>query len=196
MKVGLRELVFILLLMAIPVAAWWFVFRPQNLRNTETMKQIEAKQAKLRELNQATATIGNLKKEISDLENAIEFFRSKLPNEKEIDKVLREVWRLAESNQLTAKSIRTLGPGADKAPIATPAGPAEQPIAMQLEGDFRGFYGFLQSLENQPRIMRIKKMVLEKLKKGPEGHIEAKFDMSIFFERSAKEEPCPDRNST
>jgi Tfp pilus assembly protein PilO len=196
MKLGPREIIFLVLLMAIPLAAWQFVFQPQNERNAQLTRQIECRQERLRELNQAVARIGDLRKEIESLEQAVKFFQSKLPNEKEIDKVLKEVWRLAESNQLTAKSIRTLGPGADKAPIATPAGPAEQPIAMQLEGDFRGFYGFLQSLENQPRIMRIKKMVLEKLKKGPEGHIEAKFDMSIFFERSAKEEPCPDRNST
>ena len=32
---------------------------------------------------------------------------------------------------------------------------SEQPILMNLEGDFRGFYTFLQALERQPRIMRI-----------------------------------------
>jgi Tfp pilus assembly protein PilO len=192
MKVGLRELVFILLLMAIPVAAWWFVFRPQNLRNTETMKQIEAKQAKLRELNQATATIGNLKKEISDLENAIEFFRSKLPNEKEIDKVLQEVWRLAEMNQLTTKSIRTVDrPGAQGTFAAADGPHAEQPIAMKLEGDYMGFYSFLLALENQPRIMRIRKMTLKKMDKGPEGSMQAEFVMSVFFERGGKDRPWP-----
>jgi len=196
MKLGLREILFIVMLMAIPLAAWQFVFVPQNHRNTELMKQIEARQERLRELNQTIATMGDLRKEIESLEQAVKFFQSKLPNEKEIDKVLQEVWRLAEGNHLTARSIRTLSPAADKAPIAAVDGPHELPIAMQLEGDFRGFYAFLQSLENQPRIMRIKKMVLEKLKDGPEGYIQAKFDMSIFFERSTKVEPCPIKSST
>ena len=32
MKFGLREIVFVVLLMAIPVGAYWFVFRPQNIQ--------------------------------------------------------------------------------------------------------------------------------------------------------------------
>ena len=33
MKFGLREMIFVGLLMLIPVGAWWFVFRPQNTEN-------------------------------------------------------------------------------------------------------------------------------------------------------------------
>jgi Tfp pilus assembly protein PilO len=180
MKLGIREIVFVVVLTAIPVAAWWRVFRPANLHNAEMLRQIEARQERLRELDEATASLGNLKDEIAALEEAIRFFQSKLPSEKEMDKVLREVWRLAETNHLATKSIRTL-PVDDKAPAT---GPREQPIAVQLEGDFRGFYAFLQELENQPRIMRINSMTLGKLKNAPEGHVQASFNMSIFFERA------------
>lgn len=181
MRLGLREVIFILLLMGIPVAAYAFVFRPQNLRNAKMLRQIEARQERLRELNRATATIGDLKKEIVSLDEAIRFFQSKLPNEKEMDKVLREIWRLAEANQLMAKSIRML-PVSDQA--TTSVGPHEQTVAVQLEGDFRGFYGFLQSLENQPRIMRIHKMTVGKLKNASQGQVQVDFDMSIFFDRT------------
>jgi Tfp pilus assembly protein PilO len=183
MRLGLREIIFILLLMGIPLAAYALVFRPQNLRNAEMLRQIDARQARLRELNKATATIGDLKREIASLEDAIKFFQSKLPNEKEMDKVLREIWQLAESNQLLAKSIRTL-PVPDKA-AGAPAGPRELPIAVQVEGDFRGFYAFLQSLESQPRIMRINSMTMTKLKDAPEGQVQVDFNMSIFFERGS-----------
>ena len=46
---------------------------------------------------------------------------------------------------------------------------------MKLEGDFMGFYRFLQALERQPRIMRIHKMELEKMtgKDVSEGQIKA-----------------------
>jgi len=192
MKFGLREVAFIVLLMGIPVGAWWFVFRPQNARNAEMLQQIEAKQAKLRELNHATATIGDLKKEIGSLEKAVAFFQSKLPDEKEIDKVLQEVWRLAEGNQLVTKSIRTLDRLGSAAPFAGAESPhAEQPITMKLEGDFMGFYSFLLALENQPRIMRIRKMTLKKMDKGPEGSMQAEFVMSVFFERGGKDRPWP-----
>ena len=187
MKFGLRELVFTVLLMGLPIGTWWFVFRPHNERNDQMLQQIEAKRNKLKELNQVTGTIGNLQKEIDALTKAITFFHSKLPNEKEIDKVLKEVWLLAESNQLTTKSIRTLKRDSDKMFLANGSDSevyAEQPIAMQLQGDFVGFYAFLQALENQPRIMRIRKMRLKKLPKEAEGVMQADFVMSVFFERS------------
>ncbi len=187
MKFGLREAVFALLLMGIPAGAWKFVFRPNNARNDEMLAQIEAKREKLNKLNRATATIGDLRKEITALDEAIKFLQSRLPNEKEIDKVLQEIWRLAEANRLNTKSIRTLRQKADIGFTGADAQHAEQPIAVQIEGNFLGFYTFLQSLENCPRIMRIRKMTLKKLKKAPQGHMQVDFIMSVFFERSNKE---------
>ncbi len=187
MKFGTREIVFIIILAAIPVGAWWFVLRPANIRNDEMMKQIETRQQKLQAMNRATATIGNLKVEIASLEDAIKFFHSKLPSEKEIDKVLQEVWRLAEANKLTTKSIRTLKTVTGTVTLADPDGPyAEQPISMQLEGPFAGFYGFLLALESQPRIMRIQQMDIIKVDTQGEGYIRADCTVSVFFERSGK----------
>lgn len=187
MKIGIREIVFIALLMAIPVGAWWFVFRPADARNNEMTEEIEARQEKLQALNRATATIGNLKTEIKSLDEGIAFFRSKLPSEKEIDKVLREVWKLAEANKLTTKSIRTLRSSGKVVKLTDSEGPyAEQPIFIQLEGSFTGFYGFLLALEAQPRIMRLQQMEIEKNIKAEEGKIRALCTVSVFFERSGK----------
>jgi len=184
MKLGLREILFVVLLMCIPLGAWAMVFRPRNARNEEMLRQIESKQEKLRELNQATGTIGDLKSEIAALEEAIEFFQSKLPSEKEMDKVLQEVWQTAEQNHLVTKSIRTLDSDR-KSAFTFGGGPREQPIAMQLDGDFMGFYAFLQALESRSRIMRISEMELQKPQREREGHMQAKFQMSIFFESNS-----------
>jgi Tfp pilus assembly protein PilO len=181
MKFGLREVAFAIVLMAIPLGAWHFVFRPTNAQDVELQRLIEAKQAKLRAVNRATAVIGDLQKKISSLQEAIQFFQSKLPNEKEIDKVLQEVWKIAETNQLTTKSIRTLNRADyEKDPTVQHC---EQPISMQLEGDYAGLYLFLQALENQPRIMRIRSMTLTK-PDGDEtdGSVHATLIMSFFFE--------------
>ena len=184
MKFGLREVVFLVILLAIPLGAWWFVFRPLNAHNTEMRREIAAKQEKLKALNRTTGTIGNLKKEIAALSKAVAFFESKLPSEKEIDKVLQEAWRLAEANKLITKSIRTLD--RKNSAFTTPASShREQPIAVQLEGEFMGLYAFLQALENQPRIMRIRRMKLSKLAKAPQGRVRAEFTMSVFFEKEA-----------
>jgi Tfp pilus assembly protein PilO len=182
MKFGAREIVFTVLLLLIPVGAWWFVLRPSSQRNSEMLAQIAIKQGKLRELNQATGTLGDLKGQIASLEKAVGYFQSKLPGEKEIDKVLNEVSLLAEANHLTTKKIRTLGRTAEKSLLSLSASQSEQPIEVHLEGDFAGFYVFLQALENQPRIMRVTQMLLKKLDKGPEGAMRAEISVSVFFE--------------
>jgi len=186
MKFGPREMIVLVLLLAVPIGAWWFVFKPQNAQNALVRQEIEAKQDKLKALNRAVSTIGNLRKEIDSLNAAVAFFQSKLPSEKEIDKVLQEVWLLAERNELKTKSIRTLKRSRSSA--GTPAGPhAEQPIAMELEGDFMGFYTFLQALENQPRIMRIHELTIENDLRRGKGHVKASFTMSVFFEPAEKD---------
>jgi len=197
MKFGLREVVFITMLMLIPVGAWWFVFRPQNAKNAEMRAEIELRQAKLQELNKAMSTIGNLKGEIEQLRQAITYFQSKLPNEKEIDKILQDIWRLAESNELRAESIRTL-PRSTSKTTYLPAGATqgEQPIAVNLTGDFRGFYSFLLALENKARIMRIHKMNIEIENDAPAGFIKADFEMSIFFEQDSEDKPWPQKTRT
>lgn len=183
MKFGLREIIVVFLLLLIPIGTWWLVLRPAGQRNEWMLEQITIKQTKLKELNQVTGTIGDLKSQIQSLERAIGYFQSKLPSEKEIDKVLKEVWLLAESNNLATKSIRTLQRPSDKGFAGLSETQTEQPIDMQIEGDFMGFYGFLQALENQPRIMRISKMNLKKIERSSEGLVRAEFSMSIFCER-------------
>jgi len=183
MKTGLREIVFMVMLLGIPVGAWWFVFRPANEHQADMCKQIEAKQEKLRHLNELTGKVGDLEKEIASLERSIKFFESKLPAEKEIDKVLHQTWRLAEENHLVTKSIRSGKATENAAGLYATGEQAIQPIVIQLEGKFEGFYNFLQALERQPRIMRIGLMNIKKPETGPEGTVQVSFRMSVFFER-------------
>ncbi|MGC9454408.1 MAG: type 4a pilus biogenesis protein PilO [Phycisphaerae bacterium] len=184
MRFGKREVMLLALLMAIPVGTWWFIYRPHNLHEAELQRRIEAKQEKLSRLNRATGTIGDLREEISSLEEAVDFFRSKLPNEKEIDKVLQELWQMAEQNHLSTKSIRAIARNKQTS-LTDENGPhGEQPIQMKLEGDFEGLYSFLLALENQPRIMRILKMTVQQPRDAPDGYVQAEFLMSVFFERS------------
>ncbi len=186
MSIGRRELIFFLLLMAIPVGAWLMVFNPQNQRNDRMLRQIEARQRKLRALDRATATIGDLKKEIGTLEKAIGYFNSKLPGEKEMDKVLHEIWMLAESSQVRATSISTNKVRSSAKFAGRGAAHGEQPIAVTLEGNFRGLYRFLLALENQPRITRVIEMNIKNVTGDvPDGEIKAEFVMSVFYEKAS-----------
>lgn len=182
MRLGLREKVYILLLTALPVAAWWFVLRENSARNAEMMAAIVSQQEKIRALPGVNRAIDRLEQDTDRLAKSNESFHSRLPTENDVDKVLQETWQLAESNQLTTKSIRTVENRSDASAMAIPYG--EQPIAMQIEGDFLGFYKFLLAIENQPRVMRIQRMDLKYVGPGKnaQGSVQADIQVSVFYE--------------
>ena len=182
MRFGIRETVFVMLLMAIPLAAWWFVFRPNNMRNDEMKAQIAIKQDKLSRVRREEIRVGDLKAENASLTEALNSIESKLPSEKEIDKVLREVWKLAETNKMVTKSVRAIHDNR-----VSGVGPhAEQTIEMKLDGDFMGLYAFLQSMENLDRIMRVNSMKIRAIDKEAAGTVHAELVLSIFFDKSAE----------
>jgi len=180
-----RQGAFILMLLGIVLGAWYFMFLPRDREDRQMRLAIAAKQRQLQKINRATATIGNLE-EISNLDKAIQFFQSKLPNEKEMDKVLEEVWRLAEANDMATKGIYATKSNGISPFVPAGATQVEQPIKMEFVGDFMGFYGFLLALEAQPRIMRVREIKLEPDASNnsdvKKGQIRASLMMSIFFE--------------
>lgn len=179
MQFGLREAAFVLLLLAMPVAAYFFVFEPRATQISEAREEITSKQAKLKELEAATKSIEDLGDEIDKLRKAIDLFEKKLPAQRDVEIVLRDVWRLAAENNLTPKSVRT-----DK--IIATSQYAELPIKMTIIGNFSGFYTFLQELEKLPRITRTPSMKLKKLD-NDEGAMQVDMVLSIFFEGQARQ---------
>ena len=177
MRIGLREIIFLFVLMGIPTAAWWYVFKPANEQIAQAHTEIMAKQQKLLQLETATHRLDDLGQEIEKLTKAIQVFEAKLPEEKEVEVVLKEVWQLAVKHGLKPRSVR-----ADKA-IKTQRH-SELPLKMVIAGDFDGYYSFLLDVERLSRITRIPQMHLLKATKegGGDGAMEATFTLSIFFE--------------
>ena len=184
MRFGARELLFMLVLLGMPVAAWWFVFKPTNSQIELVRGEIREKSMKLRQLEEATAEIDDLGEEIDRLSKAIDLFEAKLPAQKEVEVILAEVWQLASRHGLRPMSVRTDKP-------VTNARYTELPLKMVIVGDFDGYYSFLLDMERLSRITRIPEMKLEKLRKGEDGQMEAAFTLSIFFEPKAQEEATP-----
>lgn len=174
MRFGLREMLFILVLLAMPVAAYMFVFEPRNAQIAQARREVQLKQDKLAKLEAATRNIDDLGKEIDKLSEAIAIFEQKLPAEREMEVILKEVWELAARHGLTPKSVRT-----DK-PVVT-ATYAELPIHLVINGDFDGFYSFLLDLEKLRRITRTPQMALKKAPKE-DGQMSADMVLSIYFD--------------
>jgi len=177
MRFGLREAVFVLLLLGMPAAAYFFVFEPRNQQIAEARQEVAQKQAKLNELEKATKSIDDLGAEIDELKQAISFVEQQLPAQREVDVILREVWELAAEHKLRPESVRP-----DK--VVPQSHYTELPIKLVIVGDFDGFYEFLLALEDLPRITRLPQMKLQKLS-GPDvedGAMKADLVLSIFFE--------------
>lgn len=174
MKLGIREVIFLAVMVGLLVATWFFVFKKANERREQKLAQIRQMDNALANLRAATAGIEDMGRKIEELQKAIDFFESKLPQEKEIDKILKEVWQIAERNSLQTRTVKTLR-------SLRSGGYSEQPITMSLAGDFNGFYAFLLQLEKLPRITRITEMDLQKIN-DRDGEMTAQMTLSIFFE--------------
>ena len=179
MKFGIREVLFVLVLLAMPVASYLLVFEPRSEQTAEGKAELARKEAKLQTLDAATAGIGDIEAEIGKLEDAIAHFQDMLPNDREVETLLREVWDLAGEHDLTAKSVRP-----DK--IVAAAQYAELPIRMVILGGFDGFYSFVQDIEKLPRITRMPRITITKQRNlEAEGIVQAELTLSIFFEGNA-----------
>lgn len=181
MRFGTRELVFLLVLLAVPVGTYFSPWdtpvpglKRLNAQMAEAQMDIERKRDKLRQLEAATLNLESLTAEIEKLTEAIEMFEQKLPVQREVEVILRDVWQLAAAHDLTPKRIRPDRP-------TTTADYGEMPIRMEIEGNFDGFYEFLLELEQLPRITRLPAMTLTKAR-NQEGNMEASVVLSIFFD--------------
>ncbi|HSI34628.1 MAG TPA: type 4a pilus biogenesis protein PilO [Tepidisphaeraceae bacterium] len=173
MKFGMRELAFVGLLVAI-CATSAIGLKKMWERRDFCLAETQRKQKILGELKESTRGIKDLETKIKELKDAITFFEGKLPQEKEIDKILKEISQMAEANALQTKTVKTL-----KSERA--ANYSEQPIEWSMSGNFNGFYAFMLQLEKLPRITRVTNMALTKIT-DQDGAMQAKVTLRIFFE--------------
>ncbi len=174
MSPNLRKVIFFAILIGLAFVSYTYMIKPANESLIVQKTAMEQKRAKLRELENATITAADLDKQLAQMEEVIEVFESKLPPKSEIYKVLKNVTVIARKHGLTPKTIRTL-------PRKNNNGYIEQPIKMELDGNFNSYYAFLLELEKLDRIMKIRKLSLKKQSKH-EGVAEATFEVSIFFQ--------------
>ena len=174
MKFGIRELILVSAMIGLLACSYVFVFTKATAKRERMQQDVVTWRKELASLDQKTAGIDNIGRKIEELQRAISFFEKKLPQEKEVDKILKEVWQMAEANSLQTKTVKTLK-------SERGANYSEQPIQMNLAGDFNGFYAFLLQLEKLPRITRVSQMKLEKINER-DGEMTAQMTLSIFFE--------------
>jgi type IV pilus assembly protein PilO len=174
MKFGVRELIFVAVMLGLLGSSYFLVFNKANAKRLALDAEIERKQKALADLQLARTGIDDLKHKIDELQAAITFFEGKLPEHGQMDKVLEQVTKLATDNGLEQRTFKS-------GKTQQAANYSEQQIEMTLAGDFEGFYVYLQQLEKFERLTRVTKMDLLKMNER-DGAMEAKLTLSIFFE--------------
>jgi Tfp pilus assembly protein PilO len=180
MKLGAREFIFIALLFIVPVAMWFFVFRPRKQVGQRMMEEVAEKRTRLSELNRARVLAqSNLEDDIGLLEHVLQIVESRQPVEHDVSKILQGLTQKANSTRLRANvQLRGIGRSSE-----TGLPYSDMKVSMELSGAFMDFYVFLQLLEDEPRIIRVTLMELTKAT-GPdrEGHINARLELQIFIQ--------------
>lgn len=170
-----RHWMFMGVLLAVPICSWFMVFRPQNREISLAKTEIQLKEKMLEKLRAATAQTADLAKANEEIQQAISAIEARLPSNKEIDNVLREVAQITARHGLRVpqfkKSARNQATGSAN----------EQPLEVELTGDFDGFYRFLLDLEKIPRITRLTDAKIQRDSKN-DGQMTATFTLSIYYQ--------------
>lgn len=174
MRFGVREILFVIVLLAVPVAAFLFVFQPRNADIAQAKGEIAEKRQTLDRLGEASAKMRDLGIAIEEGREAIRIIEDKLPAEQNVDDVLRQASEIARTHSLQIRSFE-----AEKKLPASQY--MELPIQCEMSGDFDGFYRFLLELEKMPRLTQIRNLNIQRSEDTP-GQMTATFTLSVYFQ--------------
>ena len=182
MQIGPRSLTLLGTLVALPLASWWFVFRPQNKQFTADRQEISHMREMLEKLKIETARTDDLVKANAEIRKSIQLIETKLPTGKEIDSVVRQVSDVAVSAGLAAPALKSGKPVAASLYM-------EQPLEMSIDGGFGGFYAFLRNVEALPRITRMPELKIRATDSQDGPAMKAEFTLSIYFQQDGGTTP-------
>ncbi len=172
-------MLFFMLLLVMPVAAWWYMFKPLEQHKRDVQAHTAEQRQKLADLRNMTAESPNIADDIVKLKSAIAYLEGKLPVEKEMDKVLKEVWQLQQKSGLNTKSVHMLK-------VIQGGNYNELPIRIVIQGPMKnGFYKFLSDVERLPRLTKVKEMKIDADDKIP-GQVTVDMVLTIYFEAGEK----------
>jgi Tfp pilus assembly protein PilO len=183
MQFGPRTFIFFVLLLAMPVAAYFMLFKPLDAHLQDIKASTAEKSEKLQELSDKLqkSPTKNMETEIEQLHEVVALLEHKLPPAKETENVYNDVWNMAVKDHLNIKSVRTN-------PVVEKSSYSSQSIRMVITGPMKdGFYPFLSDVERQlKRLTRITDMNIQADDKTP-GQVAVDMTLTVYFETGEKE---------
>lgn len=185
MKSGLRELIFVALLMSLPAGMYLKVFKPRAGAEKQMQQDINEKKKIISEIaSKRVIAMGNLSEDIKSLKKVADDANKRLPSEPNADAVMGMISRLAKDNDLVIEKIQALKSQPSKAGHAVPH--MAQRINVELEGDFKGIYSLLIDIERSDRLIAVKQLKLDRMFGGKQGRVSARLDFEIYYKPEAE----------
>ena len=155
MKLGIREYAYLAVLVAVPLASWFFVFQPRNEDIAGARREIASMEATLARLDTLAGTVGDVRASIDEAEGRLADFGRIIPNAEEVEDLLAEMNRIGQRHELSIASIRAIKQ-------TEVQGYIEIPHRVEISGDFEGIYRVLADLERLPRLVRVQSLEIER----------------------------------
>lgn len=174
MKFGSTGVIMLGLTLLTPAVGYFTVFRPQTAEIKRAKADVEHMESMLKKLQEETARNKDLVRANEETQRMVKTVEERLPSNKDIDALVRQVSDMAVESGLTPPAMRSAK--------ILPAGQYfEQPVDMELSGSFAGFQAFMERVEKMPRITRVHDL---KLEAGMTDDVEVRstFTLSIYFQ--------------
>ncbi len=169
-----RGLIAVVVVLAMAAAFYFFAYSPLTTQRTQLQATLTQRQARLKQMQEIAAQRVALEQEYATRQQRIEAIEAKLPPEREIPTLLRQMQAVAAESGVKLTLLR---PGPTEAPPSAQAPPAAQPPApaqpaaqaqpyrqFRVELGFEGSYDkvvtFLRRLENFPRFIAMTQFTL------------------------------------
>jgi type IV pilus assembly protein PilO len=175
-----------LVVIGLPVASFFMVFRPMNKEVVRLKEEISHREGLLAKLQEETARNADLERANAEIAESIRQIETRLPSGQDVDKIVRQVSDIATEVGLIPPSI--------KSGKAVPVGLyMEQPLEMTTAGSFIAFRTFLARVEKLERVTRIHDMkITQQIKNNQE--IGVTFTLSIYFQDDSKDKKVASAN--
>lgn len=186
MKSGLRELIFFLLLLALPASMYMLVFKPRAQAELAMQKEIDTKTEIINNIATRRVTaLANIDEDMTLLKRAAEDANKRIPEQANEDDVMAMISKLAKANGLTIERIQSSSKELSDKEKNLPY--RIQRINVELTGNFTGVYSLLLSIEQSDRLIAVNAMGLEKLTgDDKQGQVKAYIDLEIYYKPSVE----------
>lgn len=184
LSLGKKLAIGLVLLFLLGYFYWFYLFQPVFEKKTRLNEELGNLNMRIVTSQQVVGQIEQYKKEIAVLEENLQIILAKLPDQKEIPRLLTSV---SEAGRNAGLDFILFEP---TAPVSKEFY-AEIPVKITVEGKYNDIAVFFDSVAHLPRIANIMDVEIKRGKKGAKGNI-LKADCLIkiyMFLEETNEEP-------